>query len=77
MKMLVRLKMSTDLSEFVLLLPDTLRRMGTLFIGHKTAIINFASLFDVDQLLKERICSSRRKFFPLRADLYIKIFYFI
>ena len=74
MTLLVRLKISPDLSEFVLLSPDALRRMGIFFKRSNCAIINFASLSSEGKLLKERICSSRSKFFPLRADPYFKIF---
>ena len=40
------------------------------FMGSKSAIFIFmvASLLNGSQILKERICSSRSKFFPLRVD---------
>ena len=34
----------------------------------KAALLFFASLLSWGQLLKERICSSRSKFFPYRVD---------
>ena len=37
-------------------------------MGNNFAIFIFASLLNGDQLLKERICSSRSTFFPLRED---------
>ena len=39
------------------------------FTGSNSVIFIFDSLFNGDQLLKEIICSSRSKFFPLRVDL--------
>ena len=39
------------------------------FRGSDSAIFIFASLFKGWQLLKERIFSYRRRFFPLRVDL--------
>ena len=42
-----------------------LRKMGYL---QRKQIYNFVSLFSRGQLLKERICSSRSKFFPLKVD---------
>ena len=39
--------------------------------GSNSAFIIFAS-FVWTQLLKERICSFRSKFFPLRADPFLK-----
>ena len=39
-----------------------------------TCIFIFAFFFGWGQPLKERICSSRSKFFPLRVDPYWKVF---
>ena len=39
------------------------------FKGNNSGIFIFASLFNQDQLLKGRICSSRSKFIPLKVDL--------
>ena len=41
---------------------------GHIFRGSNSAIFIFAFLLTRDQLLKERICSGRSKFFPLRVD---------
>ena len=41
---------------------------GYTFKGSNCYIFIFASLLNTGQLLKERICSPRSKFFPLRVD---------
>ena len=41
---------------------------GYTFRGSNSTFIIFASLLTGDQFLKERICSSRNKFFPVRID---------
>ena len=38
------------------------------FRGYNSASFLFAILLNGNQILKERICSSRSKFFPLRVD---------
>ena len=40
-----------------------------------SAVAFFASFFNGGQLLKERICSKRSKFFPLRADSILEVIY--
>ena len=45
---------------------------GSAFRGSNSAIFILASIFNVGQLIKERICSTRSKFFPLRVDLIFK-----
>ena len=47
---------------------------GYTFRGSSSAGFLFAFFFNRGQLLKERICSSRSKFFPLRVDLLLKGF---
>ena len=49
--------------------------MGTLVRGSNFALVIFASPFSVGQLLNERICSFRSKFFPLKVDPFWKGFY--
>ena len=41
------------------------------FPGELTPLFHFASLIYKGQLLKERICSSRSKFFPRRVTLFL------
>ena len=41
-------------------------------ISKEATLHYFASLFSEGQLLKERICSWRSKFFPLRVDSILK-----
>ena len=45
---------------------------GYTFRGTELSNFIIASLFHADQLLKERICSQRSKFFPLRVDPFLK-----
>ena len=37
-------------------------------LGGTTVVFRFAAILNCGQLLKERICSHRSKFFPLRVD---------
>ena len=46
--------------------------MGTVSGGSNSVIFIFPFLLNRGQLLKERICSSRSKFFPLRVDLILE-----
>ena len=46
---------------------------GCNFRGNYSAIIIFASFVNGGQLLKERICSHRSKFFPLRVDQLLEL----
>ena len=46
---------------------------GYPFRGNYSAIIIFASFVNGGQLLKERICSQRSKFFPLRVDQLLEL----
>ena len=46
--------------------------MGTLL--EKATVLYFASFLSMGLLLKERICSSRSKFFPLRVDPIAKCY---
>ena len=45
---------------------------GYIFRGSNSAIFIFASFLNGGQLLKERICSYRSKFFPLRVDTILE-----
>ena len=51
------------LSEFL-----PFKRNWYIFMGDKSARIDFISLLKKGLLLKERICSLGSKFFPLRVD---------
>ena len=46
---------------------------GQIFKGSKSAIFISASFLIRGQLFKERICSSRSKFFPLRVDPSLEV----
>ena len=48
-----------------------LKVKGYIFRGRNSAIFIFSSLINIGQLLKEIICSSRSKFFPLRVDPFL------
>ena len=47
--------------------------MGTLFGEATPSALFFASLVGRGQLLQERICSHRSKFFPLRDDPSLEV----
>ena len=51
---------------------DILQMNGYSVRGSNSAISCFVPLFNIGQLLKERICSYRSKFFPLRVDLLLE-----
>ena len=46
-----------------------------IFQGKNSAIFKFAFLINGNELLKKRICSHRSKFFPLRVDPILEVFF--
>ena len=49
-----------------------IKKNGYSFRGSNSAIFNFASLLNCSQLLQERICSIRSKFFHIRIASFLE-----
>ena len=64
----IALRMVTILLSFGHSECNRVKINGYTFRGSDSAISIFASLLNIGQLLKERICFCRSKFFPLRVD---------
>ena len=65
---------SSPLPENFLTQANVIKSEDTIYTSRKSycAIFMFTSLLNGDQLLKERICSQRNKFFPVRVDPFSK-----